>query len=345
MGQDLERHLSRDSTADCWSPVLEGANSLTAACQRLQDSGRNYEQDKLWQKDYGDNSRQGLKSHLVMEDSERSQSGQEHASRNPVTSARGTVSGTEQIRESGITLKEGEERATLVGDGGKDSEGRFAVSGLYLLSPEAQLLTQEILLETESVCSQYSTSHARGTGPPLVRNDHSIPVVRSELVATSAQETSRHQSVEKPSKPDQMSRHELSDKTARHQLTEPTCTCNHTTGKHSSPHTQEPTPTDQIPSTRGRRLSDTVGISQHHSTSILTRPHSAAPRQKVVTVRPLPKAELLTRPKSAVEMVHRKTAAAEKGRLHSVSEKSTIFVDLSKLHPLHVDTNDNTERK
>lgn len=344
MGQDLERHLSRGST-DCWSPVPKGANSLTAACQRLQDSGRNYEQEKLWQKDYGDNSRQGLKSHLVMEDSERSQSGQKCISRNPVSSDSRTVSGTERIRESGVTLKEGGERATLVGDGEKDSEGRFAVSGLYLLSPEAQLLTQEILLETESVCSQYSTSHARGTGPPLVRNDHSIPVLRSELAATSPQETSRHQSVEKPSKPDQMSRHELSDQTARHQLTEPTCTCNHTTAKHSSPHTQEPTPTDQIPSTRGRRLSDTVGISQHHSTSILTRPHSAAPRQKVVTVRPLPKAELLTRPKSAVEMVHRKTAAAEKGRLHSVSEKSTIFVDLSKLHPLHVDTNDNTEKK
>ena len=347
MGQDLERHFSRDSTTNCLSPASEGANSLAASNQRLQDLGRNYEQEKLWQKerrDYRDNSRQGRKSHWVMGDTERPQSVQEYTSRNPETRARGTVSATELIQESGVTLKEEGERPTLGGGEEKDSERRFSVSGLYLLSPEAQLLTQEILLETESVCSQYS-SRACTTGPPLVRDDHTIPVVRSELAATSPQETSRHQSAEKPSKPDQTSRHELSEQTARQQLTEPTCTCNQASTKHSSSHTQQPTPADQLPPTQGRRLSDTVGISRHHSTSILTRPHSAVPRQQVVTVRPLPKRELLTRPKSAVEMAHRKTSAAERGRFHSVSEKSTIFIDLSKLHPLHVDTNDNTERK
>ena len=190
MGRNLETHVSRDSTTNCLSPACEGANSLVASSQRLQDLGRNYEQEKLLQKersDYQDSSRQGLESHWVMGDCERPQSVQEYTSRNPLSSARGTASATELIQESGVTLKEGGDTVALGGDGEKDREGRFSVSGLYLLSPEAQLLTQEILLETDSVCSQYS-SRACATGPPLVRDDHTIPVVRSELAATSTRD-------------------------------------------------------------------------------------------------------------------------------------------------------------
>lgn len=327
MRQDLGRDMNRDSMASCFSLAPEGGGSLNiaAAEKELQNSGRDGQEMEV----YRGNSKK------VLKDTGRPVLGQEQeecVSRSP---GNGNISTTLQIQENRVALEGGGDTAVMVENGGED-EGSFQVSGLYLLSPEAQLLTQEILLETESVCSQsYSKNTSsdcptgRSVNPTFVRSSDTNPALKSEIRVTF------QNSFTETDPP--MSGHQLSRQTARQQLTETTCTCNQGL---ATPKSWQLRSTNQLPAQaprQGRKLSDIVGISRHHSTSVPTRPHSAAvPGRQTATVSHLPKGELLTRPKSAVENLH-KTYSNENYRLDSTSDKSTIFVDLSKLHPLHVD--------
>lgn len=329
MTHHVERDLNRDSMASSCSLAQERGDSLdTAAEKEMKNLGKGRQEQKEMEIYHN-------KSKQILNDSGTPVLGQEECvSRNPVN---GSISTTQQIQD--CRLGGGGETAVVV-ENGNESEARFQVSGLYLLSPEAQLLTQEILLETESVCSQSKTTPSEcGTGslinPPFDRSNDTSPVLKSELRVTFRNDFTETDS------PKHLSRHQLSRQTATHQLTEPTCTCKQDLAKHKS---WQPRSMEQLPAQaprQGRKLSDIVGISRHHSTSVPRRPHSAAPGGQTATVCRLPKTELLTRPKSAVERLH-KTVADEDYRPDSPSDKSTIFVDLSKLHPLHIDSNDNS---
>ena len=259
-------------------------------------------------------------------------------------------------------IAEGEgEMARPDGNSRRDSasDESVVVSASNLLSPEAQLLTQEILLETESLQSDLSSKNPATTTageqsaatPTRQGLEHTQNTSFSSCDAlsedSSSEEISRHQLAEKESRlqlAEQMSRLRLAEQTSRLQLAEQTSrlqvvehTCRHPISEQSSRQEQA----SPLKNRSSEQLEEAisahnelklVAISRQHSTAIPARPQSAlwerAREERTSTANKVAK-----RPQSAVQVHHKQ-----------VEKTSTIFVDLSKLHPLHAeDVADNSD--
>ena len=222
------------------------------------------------------------------------------------------------------------------------SEGGSEGSNSDLLSPEAQLLTQEILLETDSLFNDFNPSLTRNFSrttrrlPPtsfvkqvFFAEDHTHPGLKTESTSTSYGHPT------KTLCPDQTSRHQLPDQMSRHQL--PGQTFRQVSAKQTFKWDLiDPLSMEQSTGQTYRKCSKSgVALSQY----VPTRPKSAMSWGQVVSVHRNDK--LPNRPQSAMQI---SKAAAEnevdtKFRNTAV-EKNTIFIDLSRLHPLEIDNSD-----
>ena len=205
----------------------------------------------------------------------------------------------EKGRDHPIDVETGEEEVV----GGDDGEGSdsAAVSDSDLLSPEAQLLTHEILLETESLCSTKSVS-SRICKQPVAKSHVKEDNKSQKAPPRNKPDSSKPELVEQPYRYQLQFRHELQQTSIE---------------KQKPPGKLVETLAGTL---RGDRHnpSDEVDVLQQCSTA---RPKSASIERHGIEQRSQT-SNTSKRPKSAV---------------HAQNKQAAIFVDLSKLHSLHVE--------
>ena len=233
---------------------------------------------------------------------------------------------------------------------GSASDDSVVVSESDLLSPEAQMLTQEILLETASMHSDLSHSINKNTttttGEGMDASSTKQEFAPNECIYNraisscdtltdngSSEQISTHQLAEETSRlqlAEQTSRHQLAEQTYRHSLVQQIFRPEQT-----SPLEEKSSEPLREQALRAHSELQLVAISRHHSTAIPARPQSASKAREDRNDR-VPR-----RPQSARQVLHKQVSHPEK--------TGTIFVDLSKLHPLPADdaadNSDDEDRK
>ena len=329
---DLDRQLNNEGTASSCSLLSDKVCDLSSP-ESVENLSTEVERRSVTNgplnksvKPHLDNDRDKQREiHHQMhkdDDCERQEKreGEKRRSNEDITTSDIRVSGTKDYtkpvgnkEQCSVVVEREAAEAAVEGDDHEGNEGSdsVVVSVSDLLSPEAQLLTQEILLETTSMCSTKSTESTvcryNEAARPFDKqiffpntDSHQYSDTKQIFSHTECKSSSTRKLATEH--PHQQLRHEshvaeclLERKTDSMQLTV------------------------HVP--RRHKLSEVVSISRHNSTALPTRPRSALCEGQGMTQKT---DSSFKRPQSAMQ-ISKKPGAEQK------KSCSTIFIDLSKL--------------
>ena len=296
--QDLDRQLAKGAAAASTSSLFSQPSSLSADFNSVESGGKYYSSGDEESKTVTMNGEGKFKEGKQVINREHYSTLVEHKNaEETVVAEHSEALCMRKDMGSGIGVT-GDVHAGDRRRGSNDS-GSSVVSDSNLLSPEAQLLTQKILLESEHV------SGIKNTSTELYRCDSTKMSIKNQGV-------NHYVSKNKPS--DALS---ICKKTAEN-LYE----------TKASTDVLKTATTEQQVKDDERQVMKKFNLPEEMvplTTASSARPHSATclKRKNVSNT-------VSNRPKSAMQISSKQASNSEKG--------STIFVDLSNVHPLHSDS-------